>query len=98
MRRCFSSTVTRLASRSEEGRVGEEGRSRWSPYHLKKKKETKKGCVLKKKEVHKFERSASAAAGTIALLTALAERAATATTAEAPTPPTARQVRYHALA
>src|SRR2546430_14889165 len=25
-------------SRSEERRVGEEGRSRWSPYHLKKKK------------------------------------------------------------
>src|SRR2546430_10302515 len=25
--------------RSEERRVGEEGRSRWSPYHLKKKKE-----------------------------------------------------------
>src|SRR3989440_1843376 len=26
------------ATRSEEGRVGKEGRSRWSPYHLKKKK------------------------------------------------------------
>src|SRR5256885_16659088 len=26
------------ARRSEERRVGEEGRSRWSPYHLKKKK------------------------------------------------------------
>src|SRR5256886_17143458 len=25
--------------RSEERRVGEEGRSRWAPYHLKKKKE-----------------------------------------------------------
>src|SRR2546422_10068869 len=25
-------------ARSEERRVGEEGRSRWSPYHLKKKK------------------------------------------------------------
>src|SRR5260221_3423789 len=25
-------------SRSEERRVGEEGRSRWAPYHLKKKK------------------------------------------------------------
>src|SRR2546425_11937697 len=25
-------------SRSEERRVGKEGRSRWSPYHLKKKK------------------------------------------------------------
>src|SRR3989338_11587972 len=27
-----------LPARSEERRVGEEGRSRWSPYHLKKKK------------------------------------------------------------
>src|SRR5260221_14305433 len=26
------------AQRSEERRVGEEGRSRWGPYHLKKKK------------------------------------------------------------
>src|SRR5256885_14588504 len=25
-------------ARSEEGRGGEEGRSRWAPYHLKKKK------------------------------------------------------------
>src|SRR2546427_6814160 len=28
-------------ARSEERRVGEEGRSRWSPYHLKKKKRSK---------------------------------------------------------
>src|SRR3979411_3550750 len=28
----------RIAERSEKRRVGEEGRSRWSPYHLKKKK------------------------------------------------------------
>src|SRR2546427_11609225 len=28
--------------RSEERRVGEEGRSRWAPYHLKKKKRSKK--------------------------------------------------------
>src|SRR2546426_8310514 len=28
----------RQGLRSEERRVGEEGRSRWSPYHLKKKK------------------------------------------------------------
>src|SRR2546425_13056408 len=27
--------------RSEERRVGEEGRSRWAPYHLKKKKRAK---------------------------------------------------------
>src|SRR2546425_11015986 len=27
-----------LSARSEERRVGKEGRSRWSPYHLKKKK------------------------------------------------------------
>src|SRR3989442_14453243 len=34
-------------TRSEERRVGEEWRSRWSPYHLKKKKEKKKDrkCV-----------------------------------------------------
>src|SRR5256886_8080106 len=30
--------------RSEERRVGEEGRSRWSPYHLKKKKKKKEMC------------------------------------------------------
>src|SRR5256886_4791229 len=29
--------LRRLSSRSEERRVGKEGRSRWSPYHLKKK-------------------------------------------------------------
>src|SRR5258708_39718414 len=32
------------AAGSEERRVGEEGRSRWSPYHLKKKKNKKRGC------------------------------------------------------
>src|SRR5256885_14745697 len=31
------------AARSEERRVGKEGRSRWSPHHLKKKKETSSG-------------------------------------------------------
>src|SRR2546425_692656 len=30
--------------RSEERRVGEEGRSRWSPYHLKKKKKKREGA------------------------------------------------------
>src|SRR5256885_9537999 len=30
--------VTGRVLRSEERRVGKEGRSRWSPYHLKKKK------------------------------------------------------------
>src|SRR3712207_8510511 len=34
-RRCGSTDV--IALRSEERRVGEEGRSRWSPDHLKKK-------------------------------------------------------------
>src|SRR2546430_10116178 len=29
-----------VSARSEERRVGKEGRSRWSPYHLKKKKQT----------------------------------------------------------
>src|SRR2546430_15323844 len=44
--RASGSMIRRLAwcgtnaarSRSEERRVGEEGRSRWAPYHLKKKK------------------------------------------------------------
>src|SRR2546430_15809019 len=31
-------TAGQRCTRSEERRVGEEGRSRWSPYHLKKKK------------------------------------------------------------
>src|SRR2546422_4342843 len=31
--------------RSEERRVGKEGRSRWSPYHLKKKKKNRKGGI-----------------------------------------------------
>src|SRR2546429_8627729 len=30
-----------FGDRSEERRVGEEGRSRWAPYHLKKKKKNK---------------------------------------------------------
>src|SRR3989337_3827868 len=30
--------LNRTLLRSEEGRVGKEGRYRWSPYHLKKKK------------------------------------------------------------
>src|SRR2546426_12780727 len=30
-------------SRSEERRVGKEGRSRWAPYHLKKKKKNTTG-------------------------------------------------------
>src|SRR3989441_1268956 len=32
-------SVAPPGSRSEERRVGEEGRSRWAPYHLKKKRE-----------------------------------------------------------
>src|SRR5256885_15298756 len=31
-------------ARSEERRVGKEGRSRWSPYHLKKKKIGRASC------------------------------------------------------
>src|SRR2546422_9775987 len=31
-----------VTNRSEERRVGEEGRSRWSPYHLKKKKDRRR--------------------------------------------------------
>src|SRR5256885_16543198 len=32
-----ASAVAMLQARSEERRVGKEGRSRWAPYHLKKK-------------------------------------------------------------
>src|SRR2546429_7987597 len=38
----------KLSPRSGERRVGEEGRSRWSPYHLKKKKKKKGGVQVKK--------------------------------------------------
>src|SRR2546425_6885809 len=34
----FDQFKTSIDGRSEERRVGEEGRSRWAPYHLKKKK------------------------------------------------------------
>src|SRR5256886_16846672 len=34
--------------RSEERRVGEEGRSRWAPDHLKKKKKNEKNCEARK--------------------------------------------------
>src|SRR2546430_14048379 len=33
---CLAAEATTAADRSEERRVGEEGRSRWSPYHYKK--------------------------------------------------------------
>src|SRR5258707_3752526 len=33
--------------RSEERRVGKEGRSRWAPYHLKKKKKNNRGVLCK---------------------------------------------------
>src|SRR5438132_14369417 len=38
-----------LNTRSEERRVGKEWRSRWSPYHLKKKRRIKKMKDIKKK-------------------------------------------------
>src|SRR3989442_14706002 len=34
----FAGAARAFQERSEERRVGEEGRSRWSPYHLKKKR------------------------------------------------------------
>src|SRR2546422_11568711 len=37
-----TATTAIRKERSEERRVGKEGRSRWSPYHLKKKKKKKK--------------------------------------------------------
>src|SRR3954463_16832374 len=39
--------------RSEERRVGEKGRSRWSPYHLKKKKTTNQYVETCTKEVNR---------------------------------------------
>src|SRR5256886_17349898 len=38
-----SSNATKSRGRSEERRVGEEGRSRWWAYHLKKKKKEENG-------------------------------------------------------
>src|SRR3989442_6452062 len=36
--------------RSEERRVGKECRSRWSPYHLKKKKKIRKCSIIQEKK------------------------------------------------
>src|SRR2546430_15588300 len=47
---CFSPRA--LAAGSEEGRVGEEGRSRWAADHLKKKK-NKIGMTKITKELYK---------------------------------------------
>src|SRR5260221_12592724 len=41
------------AARSEERRVGKECRSRWAPYHLKKKKKQQRGQVRDKTNVSK---------------------------------------------
>src|SRR3989338_1966562 len=38
-------TLDPVKKRSEERRVGKEGRSRWAPYHLKKKKGIRDGTV-----------------------------------------------------
>src|SRR5256885_16231174 len=43
---CDGRVDRRDTSRSEERRVGKEGRSRWSPYHLKKKKMRKYDTVV----------------------------------------------------
>src|SRR2546426_9852648 len=45
---CYGAGV----GRSEEGRVGEEGRSRWAPDHLKKKKEKTVGKRESKQDVN----------------------------------------------
>src|SRR2546430_7079786 len=42
------------SSRSEEGRVGEEGRSRWSPYPLKKKKERAERRLIVRNNRHRL--------------------------------------------
>src|SRR2546425_4273319 len=41
-----ASRLSYYQARSEERRVGEEGRSRWSPYHLKKKKKKTRGGMI----------------------------------------------------
>src|SRR6266852_8859556 len=41
------------ARRSEERRVGKECRSRWSPYHLKKKKKIKRETIVSIKIIKK---------------------------------------------
>src|SRR3989337_3965044 len=51
------------ASRSEERRVGKECRSRWSPYHLKKKK---KGCVTVPRGATRLTSGACEAPGPVA--------------------------------
>src|SRR5215475_3620117 len=49
-RRGRTSSGGRVASGSEERRVGKECRSRWSPYHLKKKMARRVGIGLKRDE------------------------------------------------
>src|SRR5438876_11390622 len=52
MKTAISCTILRhtkiLIARSEERRVGKECRSRWSPYHEKKKKRSKKKSTSKR--------------------------------------------------
>src|SRR3989337_3408445 len=48
--------------RSEERRVGKEGRSRWSPYHLKKKKKEQLVIRIEKHPAEVTRRFVSAAA------------------------------------
>src|SRR5687767_16019089 len=45
-----STNASPASMRSEERRVGKECRSRWSPYHYKKKKHTKKRRVISSRE------------------------------------------------
>src|SRR2546430_13885629 len=50
-----SASSTSCGSGSEERRVGEEGRSRGGPDHLKKKKEKWEGAVIIKKKINMKE-------------------------------------------
>src|SRR5256884_9453326 len=43
--------------RSEEGRVGEKGRFRWAPYHLKKKKKKNDERCKKEEKTRMVEKS-----------------------------------------
>src|SRR5437764_8747737 len=42
-----------ISTRSEERRVGKECRSRWAPYHEKKKEEKREGSMIEKREITK---------------------------------------------
>src|SRR2546430_14081487 len=58
-----ASAVLRPARRSEKGRVGEEGRSRGAPYHLKKKTNQGNLCAPCSRSGEQFNCSSTETAG-----------------------------------